>query len=489
MSLGTCPHCGAPVAKTWKKCPSCGNDLDRDSLSGQDYQPIYSERAEREERERKEREERERIEREEREKREEKERREREEIERKEREKKEAEEAAARAEAARIAAMTPEERAALKAEEERKIKVAKRKKTLTTVSIVLSVVLVIGGIIAYKIINKPVNERLKSVYSSLLAQNYESAKSECDKVYTGLMGLDEEQKCRLAKYYYVIGANAKNQDAATKFNMVLQQLINSQSDSVDRFLNENFPSETTKARLTDAIKLYKDGKIGEANKICNKVNSNFESLSFVDKCTLASLYAAISKVDDDISNKVKCASLYKQAIAFNPSEANSIFEKNDNEFGTKIATVAKEGENINKAKSTSQMISNDIVKTVVVTGTNVRLRLAPNLQSNVLTNSNGENVHPEKGEHLKYLGETSEFYRVEYRGQNVWISKQFTVPSKEEAQVTNSDQWRKLSVSSCGSYSRDSDGWRKLDNRIYVSKIRVDASIKYGVTLVSKENL
>lgn len=63
---------------------------------------------------------------------------------------------------------------------------------------------------------------------------------------------------------------------------------------------------------------------------------------------------------------------------------------------------------------------------VVVTGTDVRLRMAPSLKSETLTNSKGVNIHPAKGEKLELLGESGDFYKVRYKGQVVYISKQFS---------------------------------------------------------------
>lgn len=63
---------------------------------------------------------------------------------------------------------------------------------------------------------------------------------------------------------------------------------------------------------------------------------------------------------------------------------------------------------------------------VVVTGTNVRLRLAPSLNSQTLTYSNGVNVHPKKGEKLTCTGQSGDFYQVIYKGNYVYISKQFS---------------------------------------------------------------
>lgn len=62
---------------------------------------------------------------------------------------------------------------------------------------------------------------------------------------------------------------------------------------------------------------------------------------------------------------------------------------------------------------------------VTVTGTSVRLRLQPSLQSETLTTSKGVNIHPKKGEKLECLGQSGDFYKVRYQGKVVFISKQF----------------------------------------------------------------
>lgn len=62
---------------------------------------------------------------------------------------------------------------------------------------------------------------------------------------------------------------------------------------------------------------------------------------------------------------------------------------------------------------------------VTVKGTNVRLRLGPSTDSPIYA-ENGKTVYPAKGEKLIYLGETDDFYRVKYKGAEVYISKQFS---------------------------------------------------------------
>ena len=89
---------------------------------------------------------------------------------------------------------------------------------------------------------------------------------------------------------------------------------------------------------------------------------------------------------------------------------------------------------VDESKQT-QLTNYDDIKSVIVTGTNVRLRLTPSIQpDNILTDYYGNNIYPDKGDYLVYIGETDEFYRVKYQDYIVWISKQFTTPSIEEIQ-------------------------------------------------------
>ena len=83
---------------------------------------------------------------------------------------------------------------------------------------------------------------------------------------------------------------------------------------------------------------------------------------------------------------------------------------------------------------------------VVVTGTNVRLRLAPSLNSETLTNNKGVNIHPNKGQKLVCLGTSGDFYKVKFNGNNVWISKLYAQPvgntsATNAAKTTNGQRY------------------------------------------------
>lgn len=63
---------------------------------------------------------------------------------------------------------------------------------------------------------------------------------------------------------------------------------------------------------------------------------------------------------------------------------------------------------------------------VVIDGSDLRLRLAPSTDAETYKWGDGSNRHPEVGERFLYLGETDEFYCINFHGDQVWVSKQFT---------------------------------------------------------------
>lgn len=65
-------------------------------------------------------------------------------------------------------------------------------------------------------------------------------------------------------------------------------------------------------------------------------------------------------------------------------------------------------------------------KYVVVNGTNVRLRFEPSLDASWLRYDNGSPRYAKKGTKLAYLGETEGFYYVEFQGNKVYISKDYS---------------------------------------------------------------
>lgn len=63
---------------------------------------------------------------------------------------------------------------------------------------------------------------------------------------------------------------------------------------------------------------------------------------------------------------------------------------------------------------------------VVIDGSELRLRLGPSTSSETLKWGDGSNRHPEVGEVFRLLDETEDFYKIDYKGNEVWVSKQFS---------------------------------------------------------------
>ncbi|MBQ6087436.1 MAG: zinc-ribbon domain-containing protein [Bacteroidales bacterium] len=422
MALGSCPHCGAPVSQKWRTCPSCGAEL----AAGKEVR----ETQEREEKEKQEREQREA-----------------EEQARKEqelKEKREAEEAAARAEAERLARMTPEERARIKAEEEALIRKKQKALLVRVFSIAAAVLLILGAFLAFRLTNRPVDERLQRADSFIATQNYPSAFAECEKIFKRQKPLNARQISKLTKDYHLL-SNYKDktisETAQKRYWDILSNVIEHESEyesSGDVLiaynsqlpdpqtlenLEKDYPDDIVTLRLSKAQKLFDKGKLGDAKKICEKIYEDPSSLTFEHKCALASLYAAIAKSDEDPVTKSRCAWLYNQAVSFDEAKAKSVFEKNDAQYGTNIGELAK---SVKAAVSAAGLSSSQFARSVVVTGVNVRLRRGPSLEAEIVTDFYGNNVHPNKGDYLEYVGEASDFYKVRYNGEEVWISKDYT---------------------------------------------------------------
>lgn len=63
---------------------------------------------------------------------------------------------------------------------------------------------------------------------------------------------------------------------------------------------------------------------------------------------------------------------------------------------------------------------------VVINGSELRLRLGPSTSADTFKWADGSNRHPNKGEKYLYLGESGDFYKIDFKGHEVWVSKQYT---------------------------------------------------------------
>lgn len=63
---------------------------------------------------------------------------------------------------------------------------------------------------------------------------------------------------------------------------------------------------------------------------------------------------------------------------------------------------------------------------VVIDGSELRLRLAPSTSSETFKWPDGSNRHPNVGDKYRYLGESGDFYMIDFNGNELWVSKQYT---------------------------------------------------------------
>jgi len=63
---------------------------------------------------------------------------------------------------------------------------------------------------------------------------------------------------------------------------------------------------------------------------------------------------------------------------------------------------------------------------VVIDGSELRLRLEPSTSADTFKWGDGSNRHPKVGERFLYIGETEDFYEINFHGNFVWVSKKFT---------------------------------------------------------------
>jgi len=67
---------------------------------------------------------------------------------------------------------------------------------------------------------------------------------------------------------------------------------------------------------------------------------------------------------------------------------------------------------------------------VVVNGVNVRLRTGPSTKYKYFTWDDGSPCYLPKGSYLDYLGQAGDFYKCNYQGHTVYISKKYSYVTK-----------------------------------------------------------
>lgn len=72
---------------------------------------------------------------------------------------------------------------------------------------------------------------------------------------------------------------------------------------------------------------------------------------------------------------------------------------------------------------------------VVVDGVHVRMRFSPSTSGEIVTGEDGKPTYPPKGAMFEYLGTSGNFYKINYEGTSVYISRDYC-HLKEEAKTT-----------------------------------------------------
>lgn len=75
---------------------------------------------------------------------------------------------------------------------------------------------------------------------------------------------------------------------------------------------------------------------------------------------------------------------------------------------------------------TSESVTGNSQRQVVIDGVNLRLRYSPSSDAKTFKWADGTNRHPEKGERYPCLGEEGDFYKINYKGHILYVSKQHT---------------------------------------------------------------
>lgn len=73
-----------------------------------------------------------------------------------------------------------------------------------------------------------------------------------------------------------------------------------------------------------------------------------------------------------------------------------------------------------------QQSDSGVSQFVVIDGSQLRLRLGPSTSSSTFTWPDGTNRHPNVGDKFRYLGESGDFYEIDFDGNELWVSKQYS---------------------------------------------------------------
>ena len=111
-----------------------------------------------------------------------------------------------------------------------------------------------------------------------------------------------------------------------------------------------------------------------------------------------------------------------------PEFYNVEFDGKSVYISKKYAKLVKADKKADKKsdKKVEKKASDSKAKSVVVAGDNVRLRWEASLEGKIYSNSKGKAIYPSKGAKLTYLGEEGNFFKVKYKGNVLYISKDYS---------------------------------------------------------------
>ncbi len=95
--------------------------------------------------------------------------------------------------------------------------------------------------------------------------------------------------------------------------------------------------------------------------------------------------------------------------------------------GSEYDTYLTQNTSIDNSQSNYEVKPDSSCKQVIINADKLRFRLGPSTEAEVFTTSEGKTFYPNKGDKFNYRGEAGDFYKIEYNGQELYVSKQHTI--------------------------------------------------------------
>lgn len=153
--------------------------------------------------------------------------------------------------------------------------------------------------------------------------------------------------------------------------------------------------------------------------------------------------------DGNILDKVS-ASASGLSASYAPDEAVDLVRLRSGESGSIRFTInnnAKDAVSFrmssayksnDASENRSSSISSPLEKYVSIKGTQLRLRLGPSTDYEMLKDANGKTVYINTGDVFPCLGEEGDFYKINYQGKELYVSKQYADITDNSASNTRS---------------------------------------------------